>query len=435
MNHSIPDHVMQFGTRRRAGVRRLGAFVRSNRVTFLGALLFAIGLPILLQPLVGRTILPQPWIMESFGVSLSTSIFALFNAHMILRKVGVLPLVNDKILILPAFLTSYALAIVVATFGFGRFGYYLVAMSFLFGLAWYFIVAIARVRLYHPRLAIVGGLPEDIELLSASIEWEPLSSPSLPNDVVGIVFDPRVPLTDQYEHMFSRAILRNIPIYELGRFREMLTGRVRLEAHPVDIFGQLLPSQPYLRVKRVIDTVVVFPAIVLAMPVMLVAALLIRLESPGPAIFRQERIGFQGRRFTCYKLRTMRTDLAGPAFTIDDDPRITRFGRFVRKTRIDELPQLFNILKGEMSWIGPRPEAVSLARSYQRDIPYYACRHSVHPGITGWAAIHQGNVAQREAATRKLEYDFYYVKYFSIWLDLLVVLMTIRTVVTGHGSK
>lgn len=434
MNRSIPDHVLQFGTARRSRVRRLGSIVRTNRFTYLGCLVFAIGVPMLMRPLVGRSLQIETFSYLPFDASLVVAAGCLFVAHTILRKVGILPLVDDKLLIIPAFLASYAMGFTLVMFWF-PVRTYLVLISFVLGIVWYYLIALTRVRLYSPRLAYVGGFPEDTELLYANVEWEPLVAPALPRDVVGIVFDGDKPISKSFEHMFSRAILRNLPIYEARKFREMLTGRVQLDAHPVNFFGQLLPSQPYLRVKRIVDTILVIPAIVVAAPFMLLVAALIRLESPGPAVFRQERMGFRGQRFTCYKFRTMRRDVPGPAFTVDNDPRITRIGKVLRQTRIDELPQLFNILKGEMSWIGPRPEALSLARGYLRDIPHYACRHSVHPGLTGWAAIHQGNVAQNDAVTRKLEYDFYYVKYYSVWLDLLIVLMTVRTVVTGFGAK
>ena len=125
----------------------------------------------------------------------------------------------------------------------------------------------------------------------------------------------------------------------------------------------------------------------------------------------------------------------GACFTADGDERVTGFGTFIRKYRIDELPQIWNIIRGEMSWIGPRPEAVDLADMYEKNIPFYIYRHAVRPGISGWAAVHQGNVAQIDAASVKLQYDFFYIKYCSLWLDVLIFLMTIRTVVTGFGAK
>jgi lipopolysaccharide/colanic/teichoic acid biosynthesis glycosyltransferase len=253
--------------------------------------------------------------------------------------------------------------------------------------------------------------------------------------VLGIVFDRSRERTEVWDRLFSRAVLRNIPVYDLSQLREMVMGRVQLQSRPVEVFGYLRPSQPYLRVKRVIDTAVAVFALVVLLPLLALLVVLIRLDSPGPGIFRQSRVGYQGRRFTCYKLRTMRKGSGGLAYTEEGDPRITRIGRHLRKWRLDELPQVVNIIKGEMSWIGPRPEAVSLARQYERAIPNYAYRHAVRPGISGWAAVHQGNVALEDAVTVKLEYDFYYLKNFSVSLDFLTLLMSIRTIITGFGHR
>jgi lipopolysaccharide/colanic/teichoic acid biosynthesis glycosyltransferase len=125
----------------------------------------------------------------------------------------------------------------------------------------------------------------------------------------------------------------------------------------------------------------------------------------------------------------------GADFTVEGDKRITRVGRFLRRHRIDELPQIINIIWGEMSWIGPRPEARSLAECYEREVPFYVYRHIVRPGISGWAQVHQGNVAAVDAARLKLEYDFYYIKHFSFWLDAVIVLKTVRAIATCFGSR
>ncbi|MDX5493955.1 MAG: sugar transferase, partial [Alphaproteobacteria bacterium] len=164
-------------------------------------------------------------------------------------------------------------------------------------------------------------------------------------------------------------------------------------------------------------------------------------DSRGPAIFRQQRMGYRGQPFTLYKFRTMHSednvssDERDRAITKTGDSRVTRLGRFLRKTRIDELPQLINILRGEMSWIGPRPEAVPLSEWYEKELPFYRYRHIVRPGISGWAQVMQGHVAAPDEVLEKLHYDFYYIKNFSPWLDILIVLKTIRTVLTGAGSK
>jgi lipopolysaccharide/colanic/teichoic acid biosynthesis glycosyltransferase len=180
----------------------------------------------------------------------------------------------------------------------------------------------------------------------------------------------------------------------------------------------------------------------LLIPLFALVAIAIRLDSPGPIFFRQKRVGFAGRMFEVVKFRTMRQrstaevgDERRAAMTASGDSRITRVGRFLRRTRIDELPQVINILRGQMSWIGPRPEALSLSRWYSAEIPFYSYRHIVKPGVTGWAQVNQGHVTDLSDVHDKLRYDFYYIKHFSTWLDLLVLIRTIRIVVGGFGAK
>jgi len=160
-------------------------------------------------------------------------------------------------------------------------------------------------------------------------------------------------------------------------------------------------------------------------------------------LFRQKRVGHAGKPITVYKFRTMRPvevededqDQRAAAMTRDDDGRITRVGRVLRNLRLDELPQIINILKWQMSWIGPRPEAQVLSIWYTSEIPFYRYRHVVKPGISGWAQVNQGHVAEVEDVHRKLYYDFYYIKYFSPWLDLLILFRTVKTMLTGWGAR
>jgi len=175
---------------------------------------------------------------------------------------------------------------------------------------------------------------------------------------------------------------------------------------------------------------------------LLVVALLVRASSPGPILFRQRRMGYRGIPFDMIKFRTMVEQAVTTgdaarhsAMTRDADDRITSIGRFLRRSRIDELPQIFNILRGEMSWIGPRPEAVTLSTWYDSELPFYAYRHIVRPGITGWAQVNQGHVAGLDDVHVKLHYDFYYIKFFSSWLDLLIALRTVGIMITGFGAK
>ncbi|MBA3835552.1 MAG: sugar transferase, partial [Sphingomonas sp.] len=191
--------------------------------------------------------------------------------------------------------------------------------------------------------------------------------------------------------------------------------------------------------KALIDFVFAVLILPLVLPLMAVIAAIIRLDSDGPALFRQKRVGHAGRDIIVYKFRTMRTvaieDARESAMTREDDVRIPKEGRVLRTLRIDELPQIFNILKWEMSWIGPRPEAEVLSVWYTSELPFYRYRHVVKPGISGWAQVNQGHVAQVGEVHEKLQYDFYYIKYFSPWLDTLILLRTIKTMLTGFGSR
>ncbi len=433
----IPQSVERTVTPRSNLGRQFRAILNSNRLALGGALLFSVLGPELLQPPLAMIAFGQNYPLFSDFVepeNLAT-VLALFGVHFTLQKLNELPFVGDKIAILPTFAVSFALAATLIGVGVRGFGRYHLVAGFFIGIFWYFGLAMIRARVSLPRMAIIGGLAADDELRTSKIDWVALDRPRLLRNVSGIVFDKSRTIEPRYERLFARAVLRQIPVYELGALREMLTGRVQLHLRPEEEFGAIFPSRPYLRIKRYFDFLVALAMLPFVVPVIVLFAVIIRLESPGSAIFRQARIGYKGLRFTCFKLRSMRTDIKGDDYTTDDDPRITPVGRFIRRTRIDELPQIFNIIRGEMSWIGPRPESVPLARLYEREVAYYGYRHLVRPGVSGWAAVHQGNVALPDAAMRKLEYDFYYIKHFSPWLDFLVVLMTFRTILTGFGAR
>jgi lipopolysaccharide/colanic/teichoic acid biosynthesis glycosyltransferase len=292
-----------------------------------------------------------------------------------------------------------------------------------------------RVRVFRKQIALIGEDTHSLIGCVGTIDWHVLTVPVLTEPVSAIVVGNTQDLGPEWEAFIGEAVLQGIPVHDVRHMKEILTGRVELRHLMENSFGSLIPSLYYVRLKRPVDFVAACAALILVLPVMLFFALLIRLESPGPAIFRQQRRGFRGRPFTCYKLRSMRIDRDGPKFTAENDQRITRVGRFIRKWRIDELPQIINILKGDMSWIGPRPEAIELAERYESAISFFVYRHAVRPGISGWAAVHQGNVNDIDAATIKLQHDFFYIKYCSLWLDALITLKTLRTIVTGFGSR
>ena len=198
---------------------------------------------------------------------------------------------------------------------------------------------------------------------------------------------------------------------------------------------KILHSPIHNRIKRIFDISMAVVIGILTSPIMLIAALIVKLESPGPVIYSQARVGEHNVEFNVHKFRSMRNDAEkdGAKWAVKNDPRVTKFGNFMRKTRIDELPQLLNVLKGEMSFIGPRPERMVFIKDLEKVIPYYNLRHLVKPGLTGWAQVMYPYGASVEDAERKLEYDLYYIKHHSISLDIAIMFMTLKTVVFGKG--
>jgi lipopolysaccharide/colanic/teichoic acid biosynthesis glycosyltransferase len=177
---------------------------------------------------------------------------------------------------------------------------------------------------------------------------------------------------------------------------------------------------------------------VIALPIVLVAAALIAAEGGGSVIYRQERVGHRGQTFTVLKLRSMASDAekdGKAAWATENDARVTKVGRLIRRSRIDELPQLLNVLKGEMSFVGPRPERPEFVAMLTEQIPFYAVRHSVKPGLTGWAQVRYSYGATVEQSVRKLEYDLYYVKNHTLLLDLVILLETVRVVLLAEGAR
>ncbi len=223
-------------------------------------------------------------------------------------------------------------------------------------------------------------------------------------------------------------------------FYEKLTGKILVEKVNPDwiIFSNDFKKSRFtLTSKLIFEIILAFAGLLVASPILLFSAIIIKLESPGPVFYSQERVGLHGRIFKLIKLRSMRNDAEknGPVWAMENDTRVTRFGQFIRKTRIDELPQMFNVLKGDMSFIGPRPERPVFVEKLARSIPYYSLRHNVKPGISGWAQICYPYGASEKDALRKLEYDLYYIKYMSMQIDFWVIFQTVKTMLFQKGSR
>ncbi len=235
--------------------------------------------------------------------------------------------------------------------------------------------------------------------------------------------------------------LLGVKVTDMSGFIESIRGAVPIESLKASwlIYGEgFRIGRSRLFVKRLFDLLASAVMLALMSPVMLATALAIYIESGGPIMFRQERIGRGGRSFWLMKFRSMRTDAekdGTPQWACANDPRVTPVGRFIRRMRIDELPQLLNVLKGEMSFVGPRPERPFFVSQLTERIPFYGARHSVNPGVTGWAQVRAAYGASEEDSKLKLEYDLYYVKNQTLWLDITILAETVRVVLFGEGAR
>jgi sugar transferase (PEP-CTERM system associated) len=328
----------------------------------------------------------------------------------------------------------------------------------------------------HPRLAervlILGTESNAIELAR-----ETLDRPEQGYKIVGFVGDdpklvgqslinPRVlGLTDDLQEIVNRYHISRIvlainerrgrmpldsliemklrdglAIEESDSFYERLTQKVSnrtLRPSWLIFSGSSRRSVFYGHLRRLLDVSLSVVGLVLSVPIMILAAIAIKLESRGPVLYRQTRVGQRNQNFTIMKFRSMRIDSEpdGPVWAEEDDPRITRVGRIIRKLRIDELPQFINIIRGDMAFVGPRPERPEFVAQLEREIPYYSQRHLVKPGLTGWAQVRYPYCASVADAIQKLQYDLYYIKNQSLLLDVITLFETVRIVLFGRGAR
>lgn len=420
-------------------VARSRPLLSQLRVKLAGLILatLLVALVLLAVPLpftsVGPAGLTSPNILASLAMS---EVAAVLGYYMIAQVSGY-PASQATSYVFPLLLTSYA-ALAVLMFLF-RIDYsrFIIIGSFAMSLAWLLVVTWFNDIVRVPVLAIVpGGNQRDVASLRMA-RWHRLSSPSESTKRFdGIVADLQADLPDDWEVFISICIIKGIPVYDVKHLREIFTGQVELEHLAENNFGAVLPSRLYLKAKRLVDILAALLALPFFLAAIAVTACIVKLDSQGPVFFKQERYGFKGKVFPLLKIRSMHVGSDKlDAFTQSADSRVTRVGAFIRKYRIDELPQIFNILRGDMSWIGPRPESVRLAERYVKEVPFYLYRYAVRPGLSGWAQVSQGNVGAIDDEVLKLRYDFYYVKNVSPWLDVLITARTLFIVLSGFGSK
>ncbi len=279
-----------------------------------------------------------------------------------------------------------------------------------------------------PGGKILGELPELKEIVAAA----------KPNRIVVGMFERRnrMPMNELLELRFAGHIIE-----EAANVYERVCGRVCLtEIRPSQLIysGELGPASGGIMYQTVLNATVAVIGSIVALPIMAITALAVRLSSPGPVLYRQVRVGLNGAPFTLYKFRSMRADAevgTGAVWASREDPRVTRVGKLIRKIRFDELPQLFNVLKGEMSIVGPRPERPEFVQTLTERIPYYRQRHSILPGITGWAQINYKYGDTLEDTVTKLEYDLYYIKNMTLGLDLYIIFHTVKAMLASRGAQ
>ena len=286
------------------------------------------------------------------------------------------------------------------------------------------------------RLGVPARLIDQIDNNTGA--FVPMDSASLPEGAIDAVLVSEEQLSDSgWTPFLSWCALNAVPVIMLRDYIEAESGRVDLKNFTFTDLLHVRSSETYLFVKRLFDAVCSLLLLLVFSILMALVMVVIKLETTGPAIFAQQRIGLGGVSFTMYKFRSMVTDAerGGAQFAARGDKRVTRVGKFIRKYRIDELPQLYNVLRGDMSLIGPRPEQKNLLDELVEEIPLFPFRHSVRPGITGWAQVCQGYAYDVDSSSEKITYDLFYIKNLSFLLDMTIVVRTIRIMLTGFGSR
>lgn len=408
--------------------------------SFVLAWLVVVGLPLVLLQLSGQFVVLEDLAVRRSAIAASIALFVgMWLMSRVLRLPGTRGAVHGVPIMLATFLLA-ALALLILRQEYSRylFVYSTIAATAVAA----FRKSFSPVGSNHIFLVVPFGAVHELEQVEGLAILR-LAEPTVPRvPFANIVADFRADLPDEWERMLAEASLAGIPVYHYKQLTESLTGQVKIEHLSENSFGSLVPNQSYTAIKRAIDLVGGVIALAVIWPVMILVALAVWLEDRGPVFYVQTRTGHGGKPFRMYKFRSMKvappaseTDGREAAITRDADDRVTRIGRFIRQMRLDELPQLVNVLQGRMSLIGPRPEANALADWYHDSLAFYSYRNIVKPGLTGWAQVNQGHVADLESVNTKLQYDFYYIKYLSFGLDVLIVMRTVRTILTGFGSK
>ena len=388
------------------------------------------------------------WVTPQFAQTvLWCTLPYLLSAHWIYRSAG-LPAAERTSMLMVSTVTPFLLLML----GFALFqqpySRGAVLLVYILSAIWFVLGDWLRKRSHTQRLVCLDtGIADQLStwcgkggLIGHDIELHPM--PTNASDAVdllafdGVVLDRRVAASTDRSQLLGTLKLSHMRLYSVEAVAELLSGRKMLPtAH--DELWELDGNPAYDVAKRAMDVMMVLATAPLWLGVCSMVGVAVRFDTAGPVLFSQVRVGRNGRPFRIWKFRSMRhqADDSPARFAQTNDERITVVGRFIRRWRLDELPQLYNVLAGHMSLIGPRPEQLAFVEAFATRIPAYTYRHLVRPGLTGWAQMHQGYADSEEGAAVKLSYDLYYVAHYSMALDLLIFYKTIRIVLNGFGAR
>lgn len=371
---------------------------------------------------------------STFNVFISgtLTLLTLFTLNLIRQFPGI----NSSSYILPIFSFWFIVIFIISSVTYSPFSTVYYCLSSVCLLSYLFSINIVNRHHTIQTLAYIPiGRAKDMPEQVPSAEWLKLDTTNLNRKVNGIVTDLHsYDLTDDWQEFIANKTLEGIPVYHHRNIRESLTGRVKINHMYENDLGSLLPSDNYMMVKYCFDLLIILTLLPAVMIICILTAIAIKLDDGGKVFYMQSRVGYRGKTIKVYKFRSMYEE-SKEILTVDNDDRITKVGKFIRKTRIDELPQFLNVVKGEMSLIGPRAEFIDFAIKLEQQVPFFNYRHIVKPGISGWAQVNQGYATGAEETQLKIEYDFYYIKHISFTLDLLIFFRTIHTTLTGFGSR
>jgi lipopolysaccharide/colanic/teichoic acid biosynthesis glycosyltransferase len=380
----------------------------------------------------------MPLELNTVNNSLVITLIAYLSTAITLPKITKYLLVEKMYYILPVILSVYCLAITAIVLLRIDYSRPTLIHGFALVLFWLFVSSLCTRSERMLKLNAINNFNIEAFNHQDRIDLRVLEAPyRLENMRQGLVVNLHNNLTPEQEKFIADCSINNIAVFHSESIREMLDGKVQTNHLSENAIGSLQPNPIYFTIKRIWESLLILISLPLLLPFMLFISLLIRLESKGSAIYMQNRIGQGGKIFKIYKFRSMQIKCpkADSKFATEEIERVTRIGRFIRQSRIDEIPQFFNVLKGEMALIGPRPEQENFVKEYEKEIPFYGYRHMVKPGITGWAQTVQGYTADTESTKEKLAHDLYYIKHLSFWLDVNIFFKTLKTMCTGFGAK